>query len=388
MKKIFFVSVALFFITACDGTDVVYRTTIDSGDADLVNAPVYVDLNETLFNQTESLCVSSGGERLPAQAETVAGTVRVWWLANQRAGESVDYAILANGECPAEEFRWERTDDESLLLSLGNQPVLQYEHPVYDPEDVEQTKKPFHHLFDPAGNERITKGPGGRFSHHRGIFFGYNRVYINDEQIDIWHAQNGERSEHERIIREVEGPVTGGHVVDIHWKDHDGNTFLVEERDLRAFRDSENSFVIDFYSVLTATDGTVRLEGDLHHAGVQFRAAQHVADHSDETHFIRPEGWQELPQDEEMGEEHWLDLPWNAMNFHIEGREYTVVYMSHPSNPDGAEMSERRYGRFGEFFPWHLSPEEPLEIKYRFWVIEGDAPSLNQIQQMFDFYAG
>ncbi len=387
MKKYLFVSIALLLFAACNGTDQIYQVTIESGDSDFINTPVYVDLNESIFDQTENLCVSSGGERLPAQAETIAGTVRVWWLANQRAGESVDYAILGNGECSAEEFRWERTGDESLLLSLGNQPVLQYEHPVYDPEDIEYTKKPFHHVFDPAGSERITKGAGGLYSHHRGIFFGYNHVYVNDEQIDIWHARNGERSEHENIIREIEGPVTGGHVVGIHWKDHAGNTFLAEERDVRAFRDTENSFVIDFHSVLTATEGPVRLEGDLHHAGVQFRAAQYVADHSDQTHFIRPEEWSDLPSDEEMGQEHWLDLPWNAMNFTIEDREYTVVYMSHPSNPDGAEFSERRYGRFGEFFPWHLSPEEPLEVQYRFWVVAGAAPTIDEIQQMYDIYA-
>ena len=57
---------------------------------------------------------------------------------------------------------------------------------------------------------------------------------------------------------------------------------------------------------------------------------------------------------EEIEGEDIYDLPWNAMHFMIDEKPFTVSYLSHPSNPDNVAMSERLYGRFGEFFPMIL----------------------------------
>jgi hypothetical protein len=61
--------------------------------------------------------------------------------------------------------------------------------------------------------------------------------------------------------------------------------------------------------------------------------------------------------------------------------------MSHPSNPENAEMSERLYGRFGEFFPYRLTVEDSLTVKYRFWVTEGKVPSLERIDLRYHAFA-
>lgn len=232
----------------------------------------------------------------------------------------------------------------------------------------------------------ITKGPGGLYSHHRGIFFGYNQIEVDGKVLDIWHAMEGERSEHEEIVKEFTGPVMGGHIVKINWKDFDGDTMLEELRDIRVFRNADDSFFIDFHSTLNAVAGPAKLGGDLQHAGVQFRASQYVAEHADETHYIRPHDWGHISSDVELGEEERIDLPWNAMQFNIDGNPYTVAYMSHPENPGRAEMSERRYGRFGEFFPYELSENTPLDVRYRFWIVAGESPTGNEIQEQYQLY--
>src|SRR5688572_13662958 len=49
---------------------------------------------------------------------------------------------------------------------------------VWDPARRAETFKPFTHVFDFAGEKPITKGPGGAFTHHRGMFIGWNKTIL------------------------------------------------------------------------------------------------------------------------------------------------------------------------------------------------------------------
>lgn len=375
----------LLFAISCSEPDESFEFT--AGDNHIEGALVSTDLDINVV--PEQFCLEADGELIPAQTEEISRFMtRVWWLADQSAGETVEYTIRPDEQCAETEYSWAQVGDHSLQLQYNGQPLIQYEHPVFDYDNIEVTKKPFHHVFSPVSEDLITKGPGGLYSHHRGIFFGYNQVEIAGRELDIWHAEDGERSEHEEIVKEFTGPVMGGHEARILWKDHDGDQMLEELRDLRAVKHSDDSFFIDFTSRLFATAAPVRLGGDLQHAGVQFRAVQYVADNSENTRFIRPSDWSELPDDEELGEDDRINLPWNAMQFNIEDETYTVVYMSHPRNPGTKEMSERTYGRFGEFFPYQQSEGAPTVFRYRFWIISGESPSVDEIQRMYQLYAG
>jgi hypothetical protein len=366
--------------------EMVFR--VEAGNHHHLNNPVYVELDNRELDENASVCIHHGAVTVPGQVENLEGNrQRIWWIVNLEPGESVNYGLTVNDGCATERFAWDRVGGHSTRLLFNGNPVIRYEHPVFDPGDIEGTKKPFHHVFEPSGDGLITKGPGGLYSHHRGIFFGYNHVYTNDRRIDIWHANEGERSEHVEVIREFSGPVFGGHEVRIHWIDHDGNPFLEEHRTVRVFRQDPGETLIDFASVLRATEGPVRLEGDRQHAGVQFRASQYVADNPEYSMFIRPPGWNDLDPREEIGETRMHDLPWNAMHFRVNDSPFTVSYMSHPSNPDNAEMSERLYGRFGEFFTHRLEADTPLAVHYRFWITEGEAPSAGEIDMRYQGYA-
>ncbi len=365
---------------------------IAAEEFDLTHVPVSAELETGIFDENTIVCLQTDNQVIPAQIEFISDSAqRLWWIVNQAAGESKEYRLKHNEDCNSSvTFTWSQAGNQSKRLLQNSTPLIQYEYPVFDPDDIEASKKPYHHIFDPAGDRLITKGPGGLYGHHRGIFFGYNHVYTHDKpdtQIDIWHARDGERSEHSEFIKEFEGPVMGGHIVKIYWKDHNGSPFLEELRDIRVFDQPDNEILIDFRSTLTAIDGSVRLDGDLQHAGVQFRAAQYVADHAENTRFIRPEKWSHVPPDTEIGEADRLDLPWNAMHFQLENKNYTVAYMSHPQNPGGAEMSERRYGRFGEFFPYEVTENNPLNVHYRFWIKSGGEPSIDEIELRYSAFA-
>ncbi len=384
---LFFISLAL---KSCAPPEYEMVFEVEAGNHYLIETPVYVELEDGEFDENASLCLHLhyGDVVVPGQIEFMDDErQRIWWIVNLEPGESAVYGLTVDDQCYTDDYTWEQVDEHSTRLVFDDNPVIQYEHPVFDPDDIEGTKKPYHHVFEPTGDDLITKGPGGLYSHHRGIFYGYNHIYINDERIDIWHANDGERSEHVEVIREFTGPVMGGHIVRIHWKDHDGNPFIEETRDFRVYRQPSGETLIDFNSILHATDGPVILDGDRQHAGVQFRASQFVADNSEYTSFIRPPEWSHLEPDEEIEGVHMYDLPWNAMHFRINEKPFTVSYMSHPSNPDDAEMSERLYGRFGEFFPYEVVEGDPLVVNYRFWISEGVPPSVEELDRRYQGFA-
>jgi hypothetical protein len=56
----------------------------------------------------------------------------------------------------------------------------------------------------------------------------------------------------------------------------------------------------------------------------------------------------------------------------IDGKRYTVVYLNHPSNPKPSRWSERDYGRFGCYFEYELTEQNPLVVNYRVWLQEGE----------------
>jgi hypothetical protein len=388
MKQFIFMTLACGLFIGCGSNEHERDFEVSSGDHPLINSPVYVDLENSNFDENVSICLHSEHEVVPGQIENLEGSKqRIWWIANIDARKSVSYRLRLNSECHSDKYTWEQVNDHSSRLSFGNQPVIQYEHPVFDPDDIEGTRKPFHHIFEPTGNQLITKGKGGLYPHHRGIFYGYNHIYINGDRIDIWHANHGERSEHAEVIREYAGPVMGGHEVKIYWKDHDGKPFIEEMRDVRVFRQANGETLIDFHSTMRAIDGPVRLEGDRQHAGVQFRAAQSVAENREHSKFIRPSALSHVSPTKEIDGEDMYDLPWNAMHFRIGEKPVTVAYMSHPENPGKAEMSERLYGRFGEFFPYHLTKDNPLVVNYRFLIIEGQEPSIELLDRRYRNYA-
>src|SRR5215213_7443546 len=71
----------------------------------------------------------------------------------------------------AKSFHFADGDGYRELL-FGDKPIYRYVN-KYDPADRENTLKPFHHLYGLHGEGYITKGPGGLYTHHRGIFLGF-----------------------------------------------------------------------------------------------------------------------------------------------------------------------------------------------------------------------
>jgi hypothetical protein len=282
----------------------------------------------------------------------------------------------------------------AFVAGDARRPVAQVIAPVFDDSNKDArflTYKPFHHLFDPvAGKVRLTNGPVyegdklvagelGKYPHHRGIYYGFNKVSYGpkgEKKADVWHCTGDAHQTFEGFGPQGSGPVLDRAVLNINWHGPGKEVFAREARSLAFFAPAGGTLV-EFASELTpAVEGTVRLDGDPQHAGFHFRANALVETKTaKETYFLRPDGkgkpgetrnWEPKTK---MGP---VNLPWDAMSFVLEGKRYTVLYLNHPDNPGESRHSERDYGRIGCYFEYDLSKDRPLKVRYRLWVVEGE----------------
>jgi Methane oxygenase PmoA len=278
-------------------------------------------------------------------------------------------------------FAWKDAEGEHPVLTYDGKPVLEYVHPKFDKGLNAKSKdggisnpttKIYHHLYDETGTVRLTNGPEGQYPHHRGIFFGFNKVVYDGKPADVWHCKNGESERHEAFLDHKAGPDSGSHKIRVSWNGTDNAPFAEEERELAVAKEG-NGWRIDFTSKLTALKDKVRLDGDPQHAGFHFRANVEVEKTKGETYFLRPDGKGENGKEvnwEPKGKSGPTNRPWTAMSFVVEGKRYTCVYLDHPDNPKEARQSERTYGRVGTYFEYDLTKDKPLTVHYRLWVGE------------------
>lgn len=292
-------------------------------------------------------------------------------------------------DASASGFAWEKPAGDHVDLQFNGRPAIRYMMPTLDESSDDkrnETFKPYHHVFSPDGQTLLTKGPGGLFPHHRGLFYGFNKVTYGDgKTCDIWHCTDKTFQSHEKIVEQKADDDAASQVVAIDWHGKDGEVFARERREIdvaRAKHDGAEGWQIDFSSHLETADGKpIHLDGDPQHAGFHFRATQRVPDETaKETYYVRTDGvgkpgdyrnWGDkanTPKENQSCE----NRPWNALSFVVDDQRYTVLYLDSPDNPKPARYSERNYGRFGSYFSTDVTQDAPLEVKYRIWVQPGE----------------
>lgn len=289
-----------------------------------------------------------------------------------------------SGKPPQTGFQFVDHTGEYLDLKLNGRNVLRFVYKQRDgssPDAEYLTFKPFHHVFDPSnGTVLLTAGahPNNKdvlYPHHRGLFFGFNRISFQGKNADIWHGKDRVHSSCLSIEDQAVDSDHASHTAVIGWFGSDGQQFATERRTVSVSCPNGGT-LIQWSTRLSTHLPLVRLDGDPQHAGFHFRANQEVAmQNAKQTYFVRPDG-QGAPGetrnwDTKSMDPRTVDLPWNAMSFELQGKRYTVLRIPHPNNPGPTRGSERDYGRFGDYFEYDLTPDKPLELNYRIWVQEG-----------------
>lgn len=293
----------------------------------------------------------------------------------------------------AKGFHWkDRPSEGETDLLFNDQPVMRYMY-AYDTNTekrAHETYKVYHHVFGPGTDEIITKGPHGKYTHHRGLYFGYNKTKLEEGEFDFWHCKAGAHQRHVRFHKLAADAGQARMLSEIHWNDADGKPVIVELRDytIRPLDEAAGrGWQIDFHSTLQSKRGTIALDGDRQHAGFQIRAAQAVAE-ADSARYIRPADFPQQPEAFQVSDKtdplKHINLGWLAMTYELNGQRYTFEYFEDPQTPKPSHFSERPYGRFGAFFKTQLTEEKPLHARYRVILTAGKAPTQEAIQQRYD----
>lgn len=292
-------------------------------------------------------------------------------------------------------FTWKDQPEKKVAdLYFNGTPVLQYVYPYDDSsaESFHDTYKVFHHVYGPGSKAIITKGPGGKYTHHRGLYVGWNKTKFNGKELDFWHCKKGAHLRHAKMIEMKGGPETGTMTSEIHWNDGEGKPVIVETRTvtvtpIKVATSETPAWQIDWQTKLESKRGEIILGGDRQHAGFQYRAAQPVAE-SNNAKYIRPEGFPQQPAPFQVSDKTdpngHINLGWFEMSYDIDGKHYNVEYMEDPGVPKPSRYSERPYGRFGAFFDTKFDESKPLEMKYRVIVSEGKTPTQAEIQKRYN----
>ncbi len=251
------------------------------------------------------------------------------------------------------------------------------EHDTSTPEKRLETYKPYLHVFDAEGKAPITKGPGGEFTHHRGILIGWMKIGVNGKTYDRWHMKGGDQV-HEKLL--AQDPAHGSITSQVDWMGEGSDVIIQEERTMTFLPAKAPAYaVVDFTSKLKAVAGDTTFDGDPEHAGLQFRPANEVD---------RAKGVYLYPKQDAKPHKDF-DYPWFAETFSLNNQDYSVVYLNHPANPKEARISAYRdYGRFGAFFKTSVKKDEVLTVKARFLIVKGAMPAVDVIQQAWNDYAG
>lgn len=396
MKSVLSLAVALLCALPLVSQDRKATIEVVGGKDDVRNVLVVVPISARVVGDTHAVSVTGPDNKpllaqlAPARLHAAASPELTVLVPELKAGQTLKLtAAFGIGAKAVQQFEWKEVDGLEQL-QYGDRPVLRYFHKTFDKALYEKGKeianpstKPYHHLFAADGKTIVTNSNQGQYPHHRGIYFGFNNISYEGKKADVWHCRGGEHTAHEKVLNATAGPLFGRHLLQIAWTGTDGKVFANERRELTAYHVGDAT-VIDFASELTTTLEKVRLDGDPQHAGFHFRANSAMEKNAKETVFIRPDG-----KGKPGEEKNWLpkgkagpvNLPWNAMNFGLDGKRYTVVYLDHPGNPKEARQSERCYGRIGTYFEYDLTPDKPLKVRYRLWFQEGE-PTVEQCEAL------
>lgn len=387
-----------------------YDITVSAGKHDRTETPIRIPFDLPKGSESTAVWLEGEDDAVPGQwtatgldstAENATTGELHFVLPSLKAGASATFRLSvadkpASSESAAtarEAFVWSSEKPGETELRFAGQGVLRYVHPKLDETDAktrEATYKPFHHAYAPDGARVVTKGPGGQFTHHRGLFFGFNRVTYGDGlKCDVWHCKAPAYEGHEKFLGKEEGFVVGRHQVQIGWHGAKGEKFADERRELTVYN-AEPGQYIEFASLVTTTGGPITLDGDPQHAGFHFRADNEVAEKTKaETYYLRPDG-----KDKPGATRNWdaksanpkaTNEAWKVLSFVLGGKRYSTLYLDHPSNPKEARSSERDYGRFGSYFEYEITPVQPLRVRYRVILKEGEFTAAEAAALSADF---
>ncbi len=394
------VFIIVFAFTSCTDTgSIEFKLEVKPASYTSKEVPVHVEVKlpanlQKIPVDQLSVTLKSADDKfgnVPGQIiETAKGQHEIWWiLPITNVNLPVQWTATLTHNIPSmPSFKWENTPDKHLDLFFGGKRVFRYDYELDNLFEKGKTltalNKPFYHIYDLLGENKITNGPEeGVWSHHRGIMIGWRNVGFKGEDLSFWGMEDLTVQKHIEFKKSMAGPVLAQTEALIQWNDSTGTTIIEEIRKATIYRQSPpDLLLLDFTSSLKAVNGSVTLDGNADHGGVQFRSHNDVAEDAPgakkATYYFHQDSIDPIED---------YNLPWVAMSYGLNNKTYSILQMDNPDNPAPNIWSAYRdYGRFGPFFRKDLDANETLTIQYRFWMSENDMPDRDVLSSKYTTY--
>lgn len=356
----------------------VIQLSIDTAGVDRSHTPMYANLevNHQVtaaevaeLGKTSTVLVKVGNKRVAGELRRVeedgkVKALKVLWIQPAGAGKGKIDASITLSKSSASETGFRFVDaDGGRDLFHGQRPVYRHVNLKHDEKNHHDTYKHFHHLYGMHKDGLITKGPGGKYTHHRGMYIGWSKTKINGKSYDFWHCRTPKTFiQHVGYQDEALGSVVGKTSSVAEWRQGD-EVMIKETRTVTAWAQPAGRTLLDLTFKLEAIAGDAELNGDPQHAGFQIRAHEGVQ--SSHAKYTRP-------KDVTGGKgDVWSNLRWCVAHFAKVSHNYSIMHINHPDNPQ-CVYSTRNYGRFGSYFKAPLKKGEPMTLKFRVIVFDAD----------------
>lgn len=290
---------------------------------------------------------------------------------------------LAPGIASYGDGMWVRNGDgRTLVVREGDTPVLVYNYGLRLPDGVPGRYRRscyVHPVFGPHGDVLTDDFPVDHY-HHRGLAVMWTYVTVGGKTYDLW-ALNGIKPRFGRVLAMEDGPVYSLLKVNDGWYTADSERVVDETWTIKAYRAGDRGRILDFDVLLKAVGEPVTVKSsERGYGGFNVRFAPR-----ENTVLFSEKG--RVPADTDK--EPFL---WNDLSAKFKGAEGVsgLAIFDNPANIRHPQTWTNRYYGFLNPAPAALEPlkftvAEPLRLRYRVWVHDGDVEA-GRVAQAYRAY--
>ncbi|NND04976.1 MAG: hypothetical protein HKN87_01230 [Saprospiraceae bacterium] len=397
--------VMMLYINLSAQGDVIGTITIESGDYERYNTPVYADISHFNLNASDSISLVEvvDGQRhlISSQIDRSDRTI-LWWIVHGKTSRQRvrHYEIVAGMD--GESKSMESTDNTmTLIIKQEETPVFAYQYgkaPV--PEGVSEIFSRagyIHPLWSPAGQILTRIQPPDHY-HHYGIWNPWTHTEYKGREVDFWNlAKDQGRVDVSGKPAVNTGSIYGEistvhrHIVHADSQYTKETEVLREELSLRAWNidPGQRAWLVDVSSTLNCSSSDPLTIKAYRYQGFGFRARENWNDEN--LHMLTSEGY-----DKSTGNA--TRAKWCKVSGPTDNGMAGISFMTHPENynypeqlriwPTGANEGEENV--FVNFNPaqdrdWIIHPGKDKVLKYRMLVYDGTIDSLTAERYWHDF---
>jgi len=283
------------------------------------------------------------------------------------------------------EWTLESADVPGVTLKVGRKLSLNLPEGLFSEYHVDEGARPFLWPVLGPGNVPLTRafpmqqieGETQDHPHHRSLWSAFDEV----NEVNNWAETPGHGyTRHQEFKDLVEGPVFGGFTGVGKWTSAEGEPVLDETRTIRLYNAGDESRLLDYTLVLTASYGDVTFN-DTKEAGLLSIRVATTMDGKNDGLIINSEGGR--GESDCWGHQaRWTDYSGPAGD---DKSTFGFTVFDHPSNPGHPTRCHvRDYGLFsanpfstaafgqGEPTPFTLPGGQSVTFRYRVLIHKGD----------------